>query len=53
MQLGQSLPLQLKATRRSKRHCGQRTRASGYSSNEFLTRVNLMGVFDFPANDTP
>jgi len=24
-----------------------------YSSNEFLTRVNLMGAYDFPNNDTP
>ena len=24
-----------------------------YSSNEFLTRVNLMGAYDFPASDTP
>lgn len=24
-----------------------------YSANEFLTRVNLMGANDFPANDTP
>lgn len=24
-----------------------------YSANEYLTRVNLMGAFRFPANDTP
>jgi len=24
-----------------------------YSANEFLTRVNLMGAWDFPTNDTP
>ncbi len=24
-----------------------------YSANEFLTRVNLMKAYDFPANDTP
>lgn len=24
-----------------------------YSANEFLTRVNLMGAYNFPANDTP
>ncbi len=24
-----------------------------YSANEFLTRVNLMGAYDFPDNDTP
>ena len=24
-----------------------------YSANEFLTRVNLMGAYRFPANDTP
>ena len=24
-----------------------------YSANEFLTRVNLMGAYKFPANDTP
>lgn len=24
-----------------------------YSANEFLTRVNLMGAYDFPNNDTP
>ena len=24
-----------------------------YSSNEFLTRVNLMGAYNFPHNDTP
>lgn len=27
--------------------------AGVYSSNEFLTRVNLMGANSFPANDTP
>ncbi|HJJ48859.1 MAG TPA: NADPH-dependent glutamate synthase [Methanocorpusculum sp.] len=26
---------------------------SAYSANEFLTRVNLMGANNFPANDTP
>lgn len=24
-----------------------------YSANEYLTRANLMGAYDFPANDTP
>ncbi len=24
-----------------------------YSANEYLTRVNLMGAYDFPQNDTP
>ncbi len=24
-----------------------------YSANEYLTRVNLMGAYDFPKNDTP
>ncbi len=24
-----------------------------YSANEYLTRVNLMGAYDFPRNDTP
>ena len=27
--------------------------SGGYSANEFLTRVNLMGAYRFPENDTP